>query len=302
MKRRIGSLLGGRPVASHVMSNALPAHVRGHDRRRRCVHRAPPRVRGDAGDRPRHLGPTGRPRHRPGGAAPGGGARRHVHRHGRQLRPGRERGAHRRGAAPVPRRRGRRDQGRAAAARARPVAPRRPPGAPAGRLRGQPRSPGRRPHRPLPAPPARSGGAVRGVGRHARGAPRRGQGGAHRPLERRRRPARPGPRAHPDRVGPEPLQPHRPQLRRRARPLRGARHRVHPVCAGRWAGPPRRRCRAGGRSPARRQPGAGRDRMAPGPLTRRCSRSRAPGRSPTWRRTSPPPHSSSAPTISSSLG
>ena len=53
-------------------------------------------------------------------------------------------------------------------------------------------------------------------------------------------PARPGPRAHPDRVGPEPLQPHRPQLRRCARPLRGARHRVHPVCAGRWAGPPRR--------------------------------------------------------------
>ena len=56
-----------------------------------------------------------------------------------------------------------RHEGRPRAHGTRPVAAQRPPGAPAPRLRGQPAAAQARPHRPLPAAPPRSRGAIRGV-------------------------------------------------------------------------------------------------------------------------------------------
>ena len=73
-----------------------------------------------------------------GGAAPGRRAGRQLHRHRRLVRSARERGADRRGAAPVPRGSRDRDQGRARAHRPEPVAVERPPRAPQGGVRRQP--------------------------------------------------------------------------------------------------------------------------------------------------------------------
>ena len=73
-----------------------------------------------------------------GGAPPGHRAGRQLHRHRRLVRSARERGADRRGPAPVPRRSRDRDQGRARAHRPEPVAVERPPRTPQGGLRRQP--------------------------------------------------------------------------------------------------------------------------------------------------------------------
>ena len=72
------------------------------------------------------------------------------------------------------------------------LAARLPPGAPEEVLRGQPAAAEARHDRPLPAAHARPEGAVRGVGRRAVRAARRGQGPARRPLQRRAQPHRHG--------------------------------------------------------------------------------------------------------------
>ena len=66
-----------------------------------------------ADHRAERHGPTGRSRGCAGRPAAGGRAWREPHRHGRQLRSGRQRGAHRRRAAPVPARARHRHEGRA---------------------------------------------------------------------------------------------------------------------------------------------------------------------------------------------
>ena len=138
------------------------------------------RITGDG-----HLGRAGGPRRRDRGAAARGRAGRQLHRHRRLVRPGRERGADRGGAASLPRRPRDRDQGRADPAGAGQLAARLPPGAPEEVLRGQPAAAEARHDRPLPAAHAGSEGPVRGIGRRAVRAARRGQGAARRPLQRR---------------------------------------------------------------------------------------------------------------------
>ena len=69
-----------------------------HLRHRGPAHRPPARLRSHADHRQGGVGPAARPRRGPRRAPAGGRAGRRLHRHRRQLRPHRVRGAHRRGA------------------------------------------------------------------------------------------------------------------------------------------------------------------------------------------------------------
>ena len=86
----------------------------------------------------RHLGPAGRPRRVAAGAAASPRARRQLHRHRRLLRAQRLGGADCRGAAPLRRRPGDRDQGRADPAGSRPLERARTAGVPPTAGRAQP--------------------------------------------------------------------------------------------------------------------------------------------------------------------
>ena len=143
-------------------------------------HRPASRVRRHAADRRGHLGPAEGTGQRARGAAAGGGPRRRLHRHRRLLRPVRQRGAHPRGALPVPRRH-RRHQGRPAAHRTQPLDPVRAPGLPAPGGRDEPAPPRRGDPRPLPAPPRRPARRRRRAVRPARRPAARGQGPRGRP-------------------------------------------------------------------------------------------------------------------------
>ncbi len=187
-------------------------------------------------------------------------ARHHLHRHRRLLRPQRLRGAHRRGAAPVRRRPGDRHQGRADPAGAEPLDRGRAAGVPPPAGRAEPAPARGRPDRPVPAAPHRPRRPHGGPGRRAQGPAGRGQDPAHRPVRGLRRGAAGGPAGGGHRVGAEPLQPRRPRLPGAARPLHGARHRLHPVAPG--GRPRRRRGAAGGRGRTRRDAVAGRAGLA----------------------------------------
>ena len=113
-------------------------------------------------------------------------ARRRLHRHRRLVRAGRERGADRRGAAPVPRRLVIATKGglERSPTDAWPPDASRPPAA--GRVEGSLRRLRARAHRSSTSSTGRPGRAARGLGRRARRAQARGQGAPHRALERHR--------------------------------------------------------------------------------------------------------------------
>ena len=113
------------------------------------------------------------------------GARRQLHRHRRLLRAGRQRGAHRRGPVPLPRRPGHRDQGRPDPPGPEPLGARRPARAPARGLRGQPAAAAARADPAVPVPPARPQGAAGGLDRRAGRAEGRGQDPARRRVQLR---------------------------------------------------------------------------------------------------------------------
>ena len=122
------------------------------------------------------------------------------------------------------------------------VGSRRPPGAPARGLRGQPAQVEAGADRPLPAARRRSRRPARGVARRARRAAGRGQGPPRRRLQRRPRAARTCTRRRAGRLRPEPLQPRRPRARAGAAGVRARRAGVRGVGAAREGLP-----RAGGR-------------------------------------------------------
>ena len=146
-----------------------------------------PRIRRDAAHRTRGVGRTGRSRRGSAGAAPGRRARRHADRHRRFLRAVRQRFADPRGAAPLPRGPGDRDQGRLHPAGPRRLDRRRPSGVPAAAGGTEPAAPGRGAHRPAAAAPDRPGRPAGRPDRRACGAAVGGQDPAHRAVRGVRR-------------------------------------------------------------------------------------------------------------------
>ncbi len=124
------------------------------------------------------------------------------------------------------------------------------PGVPAPAVRDEPAPAAARPHRSVPAAPDRQEGAGGRPDRGSRRAARRGQDRRHRPVRGLDRAARRGPGDHRDRHRPEPLQPHRPQVRGRPRLLHPRGDRLHPVVPHR------------GRRPGQAGRPGGRDREA----------------------------------------
>ena len=153
----------------------------GRDGHRRRRHR--PGLHGHV--RVLHRRRTGRRRSRPDDP-PRRRARLHAHRHGRGLRPLRQRRARRARAEGDPRRGGARHEVRCAQPpRGRRPPLRRAPRERPTRRRGIPPAPGHGPHRPvLPAPP-RSVDPRRGDRRSARGAGGRGEDPRLRPVRGR---------------------------------------------------------------------------------------------------------------------
>ena len=231
----------------------------------------------------------------PAAAAAPARARGQPDRHRRLLRARGEREADRRGTAPLPRRPGDRHQGRllrdGPGSGARDGRPEHLREACEGCLRRLQR----RAHRPLPAPRARPQGALRGVDRRAGRAPGRGQDPPHRRLQRRRSSSSSRRAASSTVVS---VQNRYNLADRAAEPcsrLRARGHRLHPLVPARAGelAEPGGAARRDRRAP-RRDPGPGRPRLAAAPLPGRCSRSPAPPRSSTSRRTSPRPRSSSS--------
>ena len=134
---------------------------------------------------PGHLGRSSATAPLQAPARPGRRARHQLPRHRRQLRPRGFRARHRRGALSLPRRARHRHQGRAGAAERPPLGRRRAPRASAPRARRQPQALARRAHRPVPAPCARSEGALRRLGGHAGRTAARRQDPSPRRLQRR---------------------------------------------------------------------------------------------------------------------
>ena len=148
---------------------------------------------------------------------------------------------------PVPKRSRHRDEGRSGAHRSRALAGQRPARAPARRMRGQPAAapldqiPLYQFHRPDPAVPLEDSiSALVELKERARS--------AHRGVQRHRGPASARAADHPDRVGAEPLQRHRPRTRSRSSIC--ASRRVWRSCRGRrsWISTALRSC---ARSPSR---------------------------------------------------
>ena len=106
------------------------------------------------------------------------------------------------------------------------------------------------------------------------------------------RPARPGARDRPHRLGPEPLLDRRPRSRAGTRGLRPRRHRVHPLVPARVGRPGRRGRAQPHRRRARSDPVPGRAGLAPGALPRDASDPghvvRRPPRGERRRRIAPP--------------
>ena len=242
--------------------------------------------------RRRRLGPAADRDEADRRAPPRRRARRHLLRHRRLLRPRRRRGPPR--ARPCTR------TPTTSSSRRRPASPARARASwtPVGRpdyLRQQAelslRRLGARADRPLPAAPHRPRGARRRPGRRAQGAAGRGQDPPHRAVRGLRRRAQGGAADRRDRVGAEPLQPHRPRLRGRCSttataegiafipwfPL--ATGEARPARTARW---PRRR----GSTTRRRRSSRSRGCCS---ARRSCCRSRAPRASSTSRTTSPRP-------------
>ena len=216
------------------------------------------------------------------------GTGRQLHRHRRLLRPGGQRDPDRRGAVPLPRGPGHRDQGRPGAARPEPLGPRmaarstcaRRARAACGGCRLE-QIPLYQFHR------ARPQGAAGRLHRRPGRDEGRGQDPAHRGVQLLGRAGPGGAADRPRGVGAEPLQRERPVLRAGPGPVQPGGPGVPAV----GADPGDRPDRAGAqRREAARASASGRSRW-PGcwPAPRRSCRSPAPGRPSTWRTTSRPP-------------
>ena len=140
---------------------------------------------------------------------------RHPHRHRRDLRPVRQRGARRPRPQGASRPRGRGDEVRLGLPRRRwPRSARQQSGEHPDRGRGLPEAAGDRPHRPLLPAPGRPEHAHRGHRRRPGRAGGRGQGPAHRPVRGRARDDPPRPRRAPDRRAADRVLPVDPRPRR----------------------------------------------------------------------------------------
>ncbi|CAA9484189.1 MAG: Putative oxidoreductase, partial [uncultured Rubrobacteraceae bacterium] len=243
---------------------------RGRSRNLRAGRRPggePPRLRGHEDHGRGHLGRAGGPRGGQEGPQALPGARHKPHRHRRLLRSRRLRAPHRRDARALPGGRGDRHEGRPRAPRARGLEAQRPPRAHKGGHRGQPEASEAGDDRPLPTPSHRPRGAGRGVARHHVGSQGRGQGTPRRALRGRGGRAAAGAADSPDRLRAEPLQPHRPGLRRRAGGVRVGRDRLYPVVPARLRLPlPAGRPGGRDRRQPRGHPRTGRPRLAAPPL------------------------------------